>query len=60
MIFNAKKTFCMCIKYNVNSAGNVIIPEVVLNGKILHHVSDHQHLSVLANDLFVDDVKRDK
>jgi len=53
MIFNVKKTFCMCIKYK--STGNVRNPDVFLNGKILQWVSDHKYLGVYVNDLFMDD-----
>ena len=54
MIFNAKKTLCMCIQYKKSL--NMSVPNVMLNGNNLKWVSDHKYLGVHICDDFTDDM----
>jgi hypothetical protein len=60
MIFNTKKTFCMCIKYRANMI--VKCPSIHLNGKLLSWITDHKYLGVFINEFLKDDndIKRQR
>ena len=54
MLYNGKKTFCMCIKHK--SGVKVKVPEVFLNGNSLQWIGDHKYLGVYINEYFKDDL----
>ena len=47
MVFNAKKTVCMCIPYKQL---HIEIPSVFLNGNNIEWTDKHKHLSDFADD----------
>jgi hypothetical protein len=53
MLYNEKKTFCMCIKHK----SNILIdtPNIILNGNSLQWLKNHQYLGVFINEYFNDD-----
>ena len=53
MLFNAKKTFCMCIR----SKSKVIkrIPDVTLSNKSIKWIEEHKYLGVIITSCFTDD-----
>ena len=53
MIYNAKKTLCMCVRSKRFS--KIDIPDVYLCGKSLDWMSKHKYLGVLLNSDFSDD-----
>ena len=53
MVYNSKKTFCMCIKSKNKKV--TCVPNVVLDGTILKWISDHKYLGVLINEHLKDD-----
>ena len=53
MIFNAKKTVCMCLRSKRFSKVN--IPNVQLCGRNLEWVQEHKYLGVFLNCDLVDD-----
>lgn len=53
MLYNEKKTFCMCIKSKPNIS--VKVPDVHLNGRKLKWISEHKYLGVHISEHFKDD-----
>ena len=52
MIYNSKKTFCMCIK---SKNKITCVPNIVLDGTTLKWISDTKYLGVLINEHLKDD-----
>ena len=53
MVFNAKKTVCMCMKYKQSTS--LSEPKVLLNDSYLKWVSQHKYLGVYISDDMSDD-----
>lgn len=53
IIYNAKKTVCMCIRPRIMKNHND--PIVILSGNILHYVSSYKYLGVLISSNMKDD-----
>ena len=53
MLFNTKKTVCMCVKHKSNV--NIRIPEIFLNDKTLKWISEFKYLGVVISDCMKDD-----
>ena len=54
MIYNAKNTVCMCIKYKPKQ--NLRIPDVFLNDNKLNWLSEHKYLGVKISKDFSDEL----
>ena len=54
IIYNAKKTRCMC--FRSNRYKDIYVPEIRLNGQTITNVECHKYLGVLINDQLKDDI----
>jgi hypothetical protein len=53
MVYNLKKTVCMCFKWKSNH--NVYIPEITLNGAALNWKGEQKYLGVILTESLADD-----
>ena len=53
MIYNAKKTVCMCIKSK--GSRSMTVPEVILDGNRLKWLTEHKYLGIYISNTFADD-----